>query len=279
MNGWVILDKPAGCTSRKAGAIVAKIFGAKTFGHLGTLDPMASGLLPIALGNATKVIPFINSEHKKEYLFGIQWGFETDTLDITGKEIARTDIIPTNAQIEDACRQLVGNIEQVPPAYSAVHVNGRRAYELARAGKEVNLAPRKVTVYELTPGFKLVCSAGTYVRSIARDIAKLCGTLATVDMIRRVKTNGFDIKDAHPLDFLENLYNNGGACEEYLKAADFVLGDIPVQSLGDKDSDFYKNGGFIQVAESNGMRRVYNGSEFIGIGCVEDGVLKPKRTL
>jgi tRNA pseudouridine55 synthase len=294
MNGWVILDKPSGITSRKAGAICARMFGAKTFGHVGTLDPMASGLLPVALGRATKMIPFIEgqkSEGKrpKEYLFGVRFGFETDTLDITGSETARADIIPTAAQIENACKKLTGEIEQTPPAYSAVHVNGRRAYELARAGRAVEIAPRKVTVYELNAlgdgRFRIVCSPGTYVRSIARDMAKLCGTLATVDMIRRIKTGGFDIKDAARLDFLENLYNNDGALEEYLKAADFGLGDIPVLNLGENNAKLFQNGGFMEVCDMKhvacdmSLRRVYSDDDFIGIGCVENGILKPKRVL
>jgi tRNA pseudouridine55 synthase len=129
--------------------------------------------------------------------------------------------------------------------------------------------------------FRVVCSPGTYVRSIARDIAKICGTLATVDMIRRIKTNGLDIKDSVRLDFLENLVNNGKSFGEYLKPIDFGLGDIPVLDLIDKDAALYKNGGFIEMAKvtESGLFRVYSGDKFVGIGKLENGVLKPKRNI
>lgn len=289
MNGWIILDKPAGLSSRAAGGRLQRIFGAKTFGHIGTLDPMASGLLPIALGNATKMIPYWKEGCVKEYLFGVQFGFETDTLDITGTEVSRTDIIPTQDEVIAACEKLIGEIDQVPPQYSAIHVNGRRAYDIARRGGAVEIPPRKVVIDSLellsvsdnSWQFRVVCSAGTYVRSIARDIAKLCGTIATVDMIRRVKTNGLDIKDSVKLDFLENLVNNSDSFKEYLKPTDFMLGDIPVWNLDDKDADFYRNGGFVELGKQgeSGLVRVYNKDIFVGIGIIESSLLKPKRTI
>lgn len=286
MDGWIILDKPSGMTSRKAGAICARIFGAHTFGHIGTLDPMASGLLPIALGQASKMIPYMESDKTKEYLFSVQWGFETDTLDVTGQIIKEEkSIIPTKTQVETACQKLIGEYDQIPPKYSAVHINGQRAYKLARQGKDIEIKPRKVNIYELElisdNTFRVVCSTGTYVRSLARDIAEMCGTFATVDMIRRIKTNGFDIKNSVKLDFLENLYNNGANFKEYLKPIDFGLGDIPVLNLDDNDTDFYKNGGFVKVAAGfeSGLVRVYSGDKFIGIGSFEDGFLRPKRTI
>jgi tRNA pseudouridine55 synthase len=288
-NGWIILDKPMCVTSRKAGAVLSRIFNASSFGHIGTLDPMASGLLPIALGQATKMIPFWNQSHKKEYLFGIQFGFETDTLDITGRVTNKTNIVPLPDQVRAACIALTGEISQIPPAYSAVHVGGRRAHELARAGKSVVMPPRYVTidVLELVEVgnkswiFRVVCSTGTYVRSIARDIAQMCGTLATVDMIRRVRANGLQIKDAVKLDFLENLFNNGGNTGEYLRSVDYGLGDIPVLNLNDEDADLYKKGRFIKMAKQRdfGLVRVFSNKQFLGIGSIESDLLKPKRTL
>ncbi|MBN1325269.1 MAG: tRNA pseudouridine(55) synthase TruB [Alphaproteobacteria bacterium] len=289
MDGWIILDKPEGMNSRKAGNILRNIFDVKTFGHIGTLDPMASGLLPIALGDATKMIPFWKDGQNKEYMFGVQWGFETDTLDITGQIFCDRLIIPTKKQVLDACKKLIGEADQIPPQYSAVHIGGQRAHKLARAGKIFEIPPRRVKIENLelleigekSWIFRVVCSPGTYVRSIARDIAKLCGTLATVDMIRREKTNGLEIKDTVKLDFLESLVNNGGNFEEYLKSVDFGLGDIPVLNLDDKDVKLYKNGGFIEMAEAgdSGLIRVYSGDKFIGIGKSENGLLKPKRTI
>ncbi len=288
--GWVILDKPSGIFSRAAGARLARLFGIKTFGHIGTLDPMASGVLPIAIGAATKMIPFVEEFRPtvKEYLFSLQFGFETDTLDITGKEIQRTNIVTDKETVISILPKLVGDIEQIPPIYSAVHIDGKRAYELARQGRAVeDIAPRHVHIDSLelieidgnSWTFRVRCSRGTYVRSVARDIAKLCGTVGTVDMIRRTESVGFGIKDTVQLDFLENLFNNNADFKEFLKPADFGLGDIPVQNLDDKQAVLYKNGGFIETGGQDGYRRVYSGSDFIGIGVITDGVLRPKRTI
>lgn len=289
ISGWIILDKDSGLFSRTAGGRIARMLGVKKFGHIGTLDPMATGVLPIAIGDATKMIPFIEEQnsHIKEYLFSCRFGFETDTLDITGHEIARDDIVPSDEQILSCLVDLTGNIMQTPPAYSAVHVNGARAYDLARRGRAVEIPPRQITIYELeylgfdgaSWRFRTLCSTGTYVRSIARDIAKMCGCLATVDMIRRTKTNGFDIKDAVKLDFLEKVFNNSGNFGANLKSVDYGLGDIPVLVLDDKDADFYRNGGFVKTDVASRMYRIYTGDLFIGIGVVCDGMLRPKRTI
>lgn len=283
------MDKDSGLFSRTAGGRIARMLGVKKFGHIGTLDPMATGVLPIAIGDATKMIPFIEEQnsHIKEYLFSCRFGFETDTLDITGQEIARDDIVPSDEQILSCLADLTGNIMQTPPAYSAVHVNGARAYDLARRGRAVEIPPRQITIYELeylgfdgaSWQFRTLCSTGTYVRSIARDIAKMCGCLATVDMIRRTKTNGFDIKDAVKLDFLEKVFNNSGNFGANLKSVDYGLGDIPVLVLDDKDADFYRNGGFVKTDVASRMYRIYTGDLFIGIGVVCDGMLRPKRTI
>ena len=330
-NGYILLNKPKGLTSRQAGWRVAKMFGGGKkikFGHVGTLDPMATGLLVIALGEATKMIPYLDRlevEGKgyeevradtsnllpptsylfKEYLFTVEWGVETDTLDITGTEIARDNRVPDIAGVQNACKGLVGEIEQIPPAYSAIHVDGRRAYELARAGKAVDIPPRKVTIYDLrleVEGkryeeahadtsnllpptsylFKVCCSAGTYVRSLARDIGRLAGGyLATVTMIHRTKTNGFDIENAVALDFLENMYHNSPkSVFEHLRPVDFGLDDIPVQNLSDSDARLFKNGGVIITKDDQvGLRRLYSHNQFIGIGMNDNYVLMPKRVI
>ena len=156
--------------------------------------------------------------------------------------------------------------------FSAVHIDGRRAYELARSGKNVDMKPRTVEVYslELTEiagdswHFRMRCAPGTYVRSIARDIAHELGTVATVDMIRRTRTSGFTIKNAHTLDFLENLFNNGDDVGGYLAPMDFGLGDIPVLNLDDNATKLYRNGGFIKVGLADGTYRVYFGKDLCG---------------
>ena len=289
MDGIVVLDKDSGVFSRTAGFRIAKMFGEKKFGHIGTLDPMASGVLPIVIGNATKMIPFIEEicPNQKEYLFGLRFGIETDSLDITGKIIKKTGKIPTDDDIKLAVENIRKTTEQVPPAFSAIHINGKRAYELARQGETTDLPARPIKIYELEYtgkndeeyNFRVLCSRGTYVRAIVRDIATFCGTIATTTYIRRTLSNGFLIKNAVKLDFLENLVNNNGAKEEYFMAPDCALGDIPVINLGNEDAKLYKNGGFIKTDETNGLRRVYCGKKFIGIGRIENGLIHPKRTL
>ncbi|MBR6685123.1 MAG: tRNA pseudouridine(55) synthase TruB [Alphaproteobacteria bacterium] len=288
-SGWVILDKDSGLFSRTAGGRIARMLATKKFGHIGTLDPMATGVLPIAIGDATKMIPFVEdtNSHIKEYLFSCQFGFETDTLDVTGHEIARNDIIPTPDMITAILPKLTGRIMQTPPMYSAVHISGRRAHELARRGVSVEIPARPVEIFALeytgrhgdSWHFCVRCSTGTYVRSLARDIAHMCGTIATVDMIRRTHTNGFDISDAVKLDFLEKVFNNSGDLGQYLKPIDFGLGDIPVLNLTGKDAGFYRNGGFIGTDAPDGMYRVYADGVFIGIGMVTNHTLRPQRTI
>lgn len=286
---FVLLDKPAGMFSRTAGGRVARLIGIKKFGHIGTLDPMASGVLPIAIGDATKMIPFVEdaAPDVKEYLFGVQFGFETDTLDITGRVVRRNDIMPTADAVRGVLADFIGDLNQIPPVYSAVHIAGRRAYELARRGDTPDMPARRVRIDALdlmgvdgaSFQFRMRCARGTYVRAVARDIAAKLGTMATVDMIRRTMTNGFSIKNAVKLDFLENLVNNGGDIGAYLMGMDFGLGDIPVLNLDDNAAEFYRNGGFVDMAVAAGRYRVYSGNIFIGIGVVDGGVLRPKRTI
>lgn len=289
-SGWIILDKTSGLYSRTAGIKVANLFGERVAGHIGTLDPMATGVLPIAIGNATKMIPFVeerDGNDEKEYDFALQFGFETDTLDITGQITRRDDFIPNESDVIAILSRFVGAIEQIPPQYSAVHVNGHRAYEIARSGKSADINPRTVNIFSLnftgrdnnSWHFHVHCGRGTYVRSLARDIAYSVGAIATVDMIRRTRTGNFSLKNAVQLDFLENLFNNGGQIKDYLIDTDSVLGDIPVMNLDDKSANLYRNGGFIDVVAGDGLYRVYSGDVFIGIGAVAGGVLRPRRTI
>lgn len=288
-DGWIILDKPDRLFSKTASGRIAHIFGTRKHGHIGTLDPMATGVLPIALGNATKMIPFIEDvrDKTKEYLFSLQFGFETDTLDITGRETVRNNIIPTPDMVRSVLHEFVGRIFQIPPMFSAVHIDGRRAYEIARTGHTADIPPRTVDIYSLELleidnkhwNFVMSCSPGTYVRSVARDIAARCGTLATVDMIRRTQSTGFTIKNALTLDFLEKVFNNGDDVRQYLAPVDFGLGDIPVLNLDGRQCVVYRNGGFIETGAVMGLYRVYSDDKFVGIGTVSGGLLRPKRTI
>lgn len=288
-GGWIILDKDAGLFSRTAGWRVARLFGIKKFGHIGTLDPMASGVLAIAIGDATKMIPFVEDANPdfKEYLFTMQFGVCTDTLDITGNVLSRNDFIPRAGDLINILPEFIGDVYQRPPIYSAVHVDGRRAYEMARMGKNIEMPMRRVHIFDLNlvdmhdnvATLRMQCGRGTYVRAVARDIAQKIGAIATVSMIHRTVSGAFDIKSAIKLDFLENMVNNGGDIGKYLMPVDYGLGDIPVFNLGDKDATKYINGGFISNDGADGLRRVYGPDGFIGIGYVDCGLLRPRRTI
>jgi len=299
-----LLDKPSGMTSRKAGAILLNILNRglskkdilltdslthllTSFGHMGTLDPMASGLLPIAFGQASKMIPFIPVALKK-YAFELKFGFETDTLDITGKTLRRAEIKAFKESLPEIIPNFIGKISQVPPDFSAVHIDGTRAYELARRGKKIEMKPREIEIYSIeitdiaddSTMFVVSCSTGTYVRSLGRDIAVATGNIGTVSMIRRLNTNGFDIKNAQTLDFFQNSYNNeqhsaGGM----LLPIDFGLDGIPVCNLETAAGKSFANGGFVDLNESDGLRRIYSDGNFIGIGKCEGKVLKPMRVI
>ena len=216
LHGWIILDKPVGLGSTQAVGAVKRALREtaepKTkVGHGGTLDPLASGVLPIALGEATKLAGRM-LDATKSYDFTIRFGEETDTLDLEGQIVATSDVRPAIGDIESVLPRFMGDIEQVPPAYSALKVEGERAYELARAGKEVALAARKLTIHALRPvsvgqgeaTFSATVSKGTYIRSLARDIARALGAVGHVTMLRRTRAGPFTLEQAISLDFLQD---------------------------------------------------------------------------
>ena len=210
LDGWLILDKPVGLTSTQALAAVKRLLWPDKAGHAGTLDPLASGLLPLALGEATKTVPFV-VDGAKRYLFTITWGAATDTDDSDGKVIRTSDVRPTRAEIEAALPRFVGEVTQVPPRYSAVKIDGQRAYDLAREGVEVELKARTVTIDRLaiigeptadTVTLEADCGKGTYVRSIARDLAEMLGTAGHVSALRRTRVGPFEEADMVTLEAL-----------------------------------------------------------------------------
>jgi tRNA pseudouridine55 synthase len=216
LNGWIILDKPVGLGSTQAVSAVKRALREagepKTkVGHGGTLDPLASGVLPIALGEATKLAGRM-LDATKTYDFTIRFGEETDTLDLEGKAVATSDVRPATADLVAVLPRFIGPIHQVPPAFSALKVEGKRAYELARAGEEVELAGRDVTIQSLTlvsadadqATLSATVSKGTYIRSLARDIAHALGTVGHVTMLRRTRAGPFALKQAISLDFLRD---------------------------------------------------------------------------
>ncbi|MDE2597326.1 MAG: tRNA pseudouridine(55) synthase TruB [Sphingomonadales bacterium] len=283
VNGWIILDKPLALGSTQAvGAVKRNLreagLGKVKVGHGGTLDPLATGILPIALGEATKLAGRM-LDASKEYAFTVAFGAETDTLDLEGKVVAESAVRPTLADVLAVLPRFTGQIEQVPPAYSALMVDGQRAYDLARKGEAVELKSRNVTVHSLTPlpfrgggggggcpleqsldpvgsphpnpspeGEGLSCitliahvSKGTYIRSLARDIARVLGTVGHVTMLRRLRAGPFDLTQAISLDKLNEL-GKGAALENVLLPLEAGLVDIPALDLGPEQASMVRQG-------------------------------------
>ena len=206
INGWVILDKPVGMTSTHAVARLKRLFNAKKAGHAGTLDPLASGILPVAFGEATKTVPFVQ-EGEKAYRFTIAWGAESDSDDADGTITQRSDLRPESDAICAALPQFIGTIMQRPPAFSAIKIDGERAYDLARDGAPPDLAPRPVTIHSLQlvaaerdqATFEARCGKGTYVRAVARDLGRALGCYGHVAALRRTRVGPFSEADSIPL--------------------------------------------------------------------------------
>ena len=243
VSGWICLDKPYDFGSTQAVGRVRRLFNAQKAGHAGTLDPLATGILPIALGEATKTVSFL-VEADKGYRFTIAWGTSTTTLDREGAITGASDVRPTREAVEAALPVFIGEIAQVPPAYSAIKVDGERAYDLARAGEAVELAARPVTVHGLEIvetadadhiTLDLRCGKGTYVRAIARDLAAALGAEAHVSELRRTHVGPFGADNAITLEKLEDLVHRG-AGQEALLPVETALDDIPVLAVTDEDA-------------------------------------------
>ena len=253
VHGWVILDKPLGMTSTQAVGAVRRIFDAQKAGHAGTLDPMATGILAIALGEATKTVPFA-MDAQKTYRFTATWGESRDSDDAEGKVTGTCDQRPTAAQIEAMLPRFTGALSQTPPVYSAIKVQGERAYDLARDGEEVVLEPRPVQVFEArlveaqidTAVFEIRCSKGTYVRSWVRDIALALGTLGHVSTLRRTRSGGWDEKDAVGLDTLTPFMHSPAAFA-YLKPLSTALDGIPALAVSGPDTVRIRSGNPILI--------------------------------
>ena len=256
-SGWIILDKPLGLGSTQAVAAVKRNlreagYGKKVkVGHGGTLDPLATGVLPIALGEATKLTGRM-LDASKVYAFTVRFGEQTDTLDAEGAVIATSDVRPTLAEAQAALSRFTGTIEQVPPAYSALKIDGQRAYDLARAGEDVEMKSRSTTIHALTVlandgdpleslTLRADVSKGTYIRSLARDIAQALGTCGTVTMLRREKAGPFDLTQAISLDKL-NEVGKGAPLEQYLLPLEAGLDDIPALDLGPEQARAVQQG-------------------------------------
>jgi tRNA pseudouridine55 synthase len=209
LHGWIVLDKPLGMTSTQAVGALKRLFSAKKAGHAGTLDPLATGLLPVAFGEATKTVPFV-MDGRKAYTFMVSWGVETNTDDGEGVEVARSDQRPTQAAIEALLPRFIGLISQVPPQFSAIKIAGERAYDLARDGAVVEIAARDVLIESLKvvshsadkTELEASCGKGTYVRAIARDLGRALGCYGHISALRRTRVGPFTLADSVTIDKL-----------------------------------------------------------------------------
>ena len=243
VSGWICLDKPRDLGSTQAVGRVRRAFNAQKAGHAGTLDPLATGILPIALGEATKTVPFL-MDADKTYRFTIAWGVETASFDREGAVTATSDVRPPLDAVRAALPAFIGEIEQIPPAYSAVKVDGERAYDLARAGIAMELKSRKVTIHDARcveqpdadhTTLEIDCGKGTYVRALVRDLATALGAHAHVSDLRRLRVGAFTEANAITLDKLEELCNTASPLEVLLPV-ETALDDIPELAVTAEDA-------------------------------------------
>lgn len=265
ISGWVNLDKPRDLGSTPAVAIVRRMFDAKKAGHAGTLDPLASGILPVALGEATKTVQFMQAA-QKTYEVRLRWGAATQTDDVEGEIIETSDHRPSAQDIVAALPHFTGDIMQTPPAYSAIRKDGVRAYKLARAGESVELAPRPVRIDAITlidsasPDactLQVVCGKGVYIRSFARDLALYLGTVAHVTALRRTRVGPFNEKNAIGLEKLESLRHivpDLAALDAHVLPLMTVLDDIPALAVSEQQASRIRQGQAISLVDLSGTR-------------------------
>jgi tRNA pseudouridine55 synthase len=296
VNGWVCLDKPFGMGSTEAVSKVRRLFDAQKAGHAGTLDPLASGILPIALGEATKTVPFM-MEAQKVYRFTINWGISTDSLDREGEITGRSDVRPDVGAVRAALPAFVGEIDQIPPQFSAIKVDGQRAYDLAREGTDFELASRRVMIHEAAVSdapdadhveLTIRTGKGVYVRSLARDLAAVLGAEGHVSALRRERVGPFSTENAVSLDFLTDLVHRDAASEGLLPVAT-ALDDIPELAVTDQDAFSLRQGRPIvllprQVETLKGRLRdgsrtvsAFQGQTLVALGQLRAGRLEPDR--
>ena len=298
LDGWLIVDKPAGLTSTDVVNRVRRWFDAQKAGHGGTLDPLATGVLPVAFGAATKTVPYV-MDGTKVYRFTLRFGEARDTDDADGQVTATTDARPSDAAIAAALPAFRGDIMQVPPAFSAVKVAGERAYDLARAGAPPALEarPARVDRFELierpdadTAVFEVQSGKGVYMRSLARDLARACGTLGHVAALRRKRVGPFGEEAAIPLDKLARAEDTPPTSPDFLLPVVTALADIPALALTEAEAFGLGHGQAISLVTlmgripaaadpDGGLARAMAGGRVLGLCRLEDGWLKPERLL
>jgi tRNA pseudouridine55 synthase len=284
VDGWVVLDKPVGMTSTHAVSRLKRIYNGKKAGHAGTLDPLASGILPIAFGEATKTVPFVQ-DGEKAYSFTVRWGIETDTDDSDGQTARTSDARPSVAQIEALLPRFLGEIMQTPPSFSAIKIAGERAYDLARDGAKVELKARPVTIHRLElvdatedqALLEMECGKGAYVRSIARDLGRLLGCFGHVTALRRTRVGPFYEEDSFTLDEIEAP---GGAADALL-SVEAGLTELPCVVVDRDTAARLRRGGSVILrgrdAPREGVVYAACGGVPIAFGEVVEGALEPSR--
>ncbi|HIJ63767.1 MAG TPA: tRNA pseudouridine(55) synthase TruB [Rhodospirillaceae bacterium] len=294
IHGWVAIDKPLGLTSTAVVGRVRRILNAAKVGHGGTLDPLASGVLPIALGEATKTVPFV-MDGVKTYRFGVRWGEQRSTDDGEGVVIATSPNRPAATEIEAALTGFLGVISQQPPIFSALKLDGQRAYDLARAGAEVTLAPRKVRIDSLTllaaaadeALFEVTCGKGTYVRALARDLGLVLGTFAYVASLRRTRCGPFAEERSISLDKLEDIGHSAAAANYVLPVAT-ALDDIPALALTEDEARRLQSGQFLSISRLalhrdlpttplDSVLRAMDGGRLVALARIDGEEIRPVR--
>ena len=293
VHGWVILDKPIGMTSTHAVAVLKRLFQAKRAGHAGTLDPLASGGLPIALGEATKTVPFV-MDGRKRYRFTVAWGEERDTDDTEGRVTQTSALRPSADAVRALLPQFTGLIEQIPPQYSAIKIQGERAYDLARDGETVELQPRPIEIHHLAlieqqdsySVFEAECGKGTYVRALARDIGRILGCYGHICALRRTLVGPFGEDDMIPLEQLEALCDRAasgeGSLADALLPVETALDDIPALAVTRADAARLHRGQAVllrgrDAPNSSGTVYVTVAGRLLALAEIGNGELIPKR--
>jgi tRNA pseudouridine55 synthase len=285
VNGWIVLDKPVGMTSTHAVAAVRRLLNAKKAGHAGTLDPLASGILPLAFGEATKTVPYV-VDGEKAYSFTVRWGVQTDTDDSEGRAVTTSDIRPEPAAVQAVLGRFVGRIEQAPPRFSAIKIEGERAYDLARDGEVIEMQPRIVEVHALRMvscdavegRFEAECGKGTYVRAIARDLGLALGCLGHVSALRRTRVGPFVESDATPFAALEDP----AALAAALRPVETGLSELPCVQVSRDAATRLRRGQSVilrgrDAPAVGGPIYAVSGGVVIAVGLVEKGEFVPLR--
>ena len=298
LDGWLIIDKPPGMTSTDVVNKVKRGFDAQKAGHGGTLDPLATGVLPVAFGHATKTVPYV-MDGTKIYRFTLRLGEARDTDDADGQVIATSSTRPTDTALHDALPRFVGDIMQVPPAYSAIKVAGERAYDMARDGRAPELPPRLARVDRFVllerldadhAVFEVQSGKGVYMRSLARDLAQACGTLGHIAALRRLRVGPFSEAQSIPLDKCGTGADMSPASPDLLLPVATALADIPALALTQAEAFGVSNGRAISLIDlmgripptarpDGGLARAMAGERVIGLCRLQGGWLKPERLL